>query len=85
MLFALKLPAAALALLAGGFTWLVTALGAAAVFFFSRENERLMTARERQEAIEKLEKEMKKASKMLEFEYAAVLRDRIIKLRGEKD
>jgi excinuclease ABC subunit B len=43
-----------------------------------------MTARERQEAIEKLEKEMKKASRMLEFEYAAVLRDRIIKLRGEK-
>ena len=29
-----------------------------------------------------LEKEMMKASKMLEFEYAAVLRDRIIKLRG---
>jgi len=44
MLFALKLPAGLLALLAGGFTWLVTALGAAAVFFFSRENERLMTA-----------------------------------------
>ncbi len=44
-----------------------------------------MTARERQEAIDKLEKEMKKASKMLEFEYAAVLRDRIIKLRGEKN
>ena len=43
-----------------------------------------MTAREKAEAIEKLEKEMKKASKMLEFEYAAVLRDRIIKLRGEK-
>ena len=43
-----------------------------------------MTARERQVAIDKLEKEMKKASKMLEFEYAAVLRDRIIKLRGEK-
>ncbi len=42
-----------------------------------------MTAREYKEAIEKLEKEMKKASKMLEFEYAAVLRDRIIKLRGE--
>ena len=42
-----------------------------------------MTARERQEAIDKLEKEMKKASKMLEFEYAAVLRDRIIRLRGE--
>ncbi len=43
-----------------------------------------MTQREREAAIEKLEKEMKKASKMLEFEYAAVLRDRIIKLRGEK-
>ena len=26
----------------------------------------------------------KHASKLLEFEYAAVLRDRIIKLRGEK-
>ena len=49
----------------------------------TREGVR-MTARERQEAIDKLEKEMKKASKMLEFEYAAVLRDRIIKLRGEK-
>ena len=31
-----------------------------------------------------VEKEMKEASKMLEFEYAAVLRDRIIELRGEK-
>ena len=29
-----------------------------------------------------VEKEMKEASKMLEFEYAAVLRDRIIELRG---
>ena len=35
------------------------------------------------EAIRKLEKEMKEASKRLEFEYAAVLRDRIIELRGE--
>ncbi len=43
-----------------------------------------MTAKEREAAIEKLEKEMRKASRMLEFEYAAVLRDRIIKLRGEK-
>ena len=31
-----------------------------------------------------VEKEMKEASKMLDFEYAAVLRDRIIELRGEK-
>jgi excinuclease ABC subunit B len=42
-----------------------------------------MTRRERDEAITKLEKEMAAAAKMLEFEYAAVLRDRIIKLRGE--
>ncbi len=42
-----------------------------------------MTRAERQQAIEKLEKEMRKASQMLEFEYAAVLRDRIIKLRGQ--
>ena len=44
-----------------------------------------MTRREREEAIQKLEKQMKEAAKMLEFEYAAELRDRIIKLRGEKD
>ncbi len=36
-------PPVLLALLAGTGTWLVTALGAAAVFFFSKENERLMT------------------------------------------
>ena len=34
-------------------------------------------------AIAKLEAEMKEASKRLEFEYAAVLRDRIIELRGK--
>ena len=39
--------------------------------------------RERLEMIAKLEKEMKEASKMLEFEYAAILRDRIITLRTE--
>ncbi len=44
MLFALRLPASALALLAGCFTWLATALGAAAVFFFSKEKERLLAA-----------------------------------------
>ena len=43
MLFALKLPAAVLALLAGCGTWLVTALGAAAVFFFSKDNEKHLT------------------------------------------
>jgi excinuclease ABC subunit B len=49
-----------------------------------REDGVRMTNRERDEAIRKLEKEMQHASKMLEFEYAAVLRDRIIKLRAEK-
>ncbi len=43
-----------------------------------------MTRKEREDAIAKLEKEMNKASKLLEFEYAAVLRDRIKKLREEK-
>ena len=45
--------------------------------------KRKLTEQERAAEIAKLEKEMKKASKMLEFEYAAVLRDRIIELRGE--
>jgi len=43
-----------------------------------------MTERERKAEIERLEKKMKEAAKMLEFELAAELRDLIIKLRGEK-
>ena len=43
-----------------------------------------MTERERKAEIERLEKEMKKAARMMEFEYAAVLRDELIRLRGEK-
>ena len=43
-----------------------------------------MTESERREEIAKLEKKMREAAKMLEFEYAAVLRDQLIKLRGEK-
>ena len=43
-----------------------------------------MTEYERREEIAKLEKKMREAAKMLEFEYAAVLRDQLIKLRGEK-
>ncbi len=42
-----------------------------------------LSKQERELEIKKLEKEMREASKMLEFEYAAVLRDRIIELRGE--
>ena len=45
-------------------------------------NKTQMSKKERDAAIEKLEKEMREASKRLEFEYAAVLRDRIIELRG---
>lgn len=41
----------------------------------------ILTEREKKEEIAKLEKAMKEASKMLEFEYAAVLRDKIMKLR----
>ena len=43
-----------------------------------------MTDRERLAEIERLEKQMKEAAKMLEFEIAAELRDRIILLKGEK-
>ena len=42
-----------------------------------------LSEQERRAEIAKLEKQMREASKMLEFEYAAVLRDRIIELRGE--
>ena len=41
-----------------------------------------LTRREVEEEIKKLEKEMAAAAKLLEFEYAATLRDRIIELRG---
>jgi excinuclease ABC subunit B len=50
-----------------------------------RENGVKLTDRERRDAIEKLEKQMREASRMLEFEIAAQLRDEIILLRGEKD
>ena len=46
-------------------------------------HHRKLNKAERDAEIRRLEKEMKEASKMLEFEYAAVLRDRIIELRGE--
>ena len=45
--------------------------------------KRKLSQQERDAEIKRLEKEMREASKMLEFEYAAVLRDRIIELRGE--
>ena len=42
------------------------------------------TRRERDDLIARLEKEMKEAAKMLEFEYAAILRDQIVALNKEK-
>ena len=41
-----------------------------------------MTKAEKEKEIARLEKQMKEAAKMLEYEYAAVLRDQIIQLRG---
>ena len=43
-----------------------------------------MTDKERLAEIERLEKKMKEAAKLLEFEIAAELRDQIILLRGKK-
>ena len=47
------------------------------------ENKR-MSSKEREKLIEQLTREMKSAAKMLEFEHAAYLRDRIEKLRKGK-
>ena len=41
-----------------------------------------MTKQEKEKEIARLEKQMRDAAKMMEYEYAAVLRDRIIELRG---
>ena len=50
----------------------------------SKLSKKKLSAAERQATIARLEKEMKQASRMLEFEVAAVLRDQIIQLRGIK-
>ncbi len=44
--------------------------------------EKYMTRAEKDQLIEKLTQDMKKAAKAMEFEYAALLRDRIIELKG---
>ena len=41
-----------------------------------------MTKVEKEKEIARLEKQMKEAAKMMEYEYAAILRDQIIELRG---
>ena len=43
-----------------------------------------LSAKEKANLIAQLEKEMKEASRRLEFEYAAILRDQIIELRGKE-
>ena len=48
-----------------------------------RKSGRKLTKRELEEEIARTEKQMKEAAKMMEFEYAAVLRDRLIELRKE--
>ena len=50
----------------------------------SKKSKKRLSEKERLATIAQLEKEMKAASKMLEFEYAAVLRDQIIELRKEE-
>ncbi len=48
----------------------------------SKSSRRQMSAAEKQALIEKLTEEMKNAAKILEFEHAAYLRDRINELKG---
>ena len=50
----------------------------------SKLTKRKLSDREREETIRQLEKKMKEASRMLEFEVAAILRDQIIELRNQK-
>ena len=47
-------------------------------------SKKKLTKTEKEKTILALTKEMKKASKMLEFEYAAVLRDRIESIKNSK-
>ena len=50
----------------------------------AKKDAKELTRKEREAEIRRLEKEMREASRMLEFEYAAMLRDRIIELRGNQ-
>ena len=48
------------------------------------QGAKTLTQKEKANLIANLEKEMKEASRRLEFEYAAILRDQIIELRGKE-
>lgn len=50
----------------------------------SKQKQKQMSVAEKQALIEKLTAEMKNAAKLLEFEHAAYLRDRINELKGKK-
>ena len=51
---------------------------------YSARQKPKMSKREQQALIDKLTKQMKEAAKLLEFEHAAFLRDKIAELKGEK-
>ena len=51
---------------------------------YSARQKSKMSKREQQALIDKLTKQMKEAAKLLEFEHAAFLRDKIAELKGEK-
>ena len=51
---------------------------------YSARQKNKLSKRETQMLIDKLTKQMKEAAKLLEFEHAAYLRDKIAELRGEK-
>ncbi|MBR6045857.1 MAG: excinuclease ABC subunit UvrB [Ruminococcus sp.] len=51
---------------------------------YSARQKNKLSKRETEQLIEKLTKQMKEAAKLLEFEHAAFLRDKIAELRGEK-
>ena len=59
--------------------FILLALFAVQVSLFAQEKK--MTRKEKDAEIAKLEKAMREAAKMMEYEYAAVLRDQIIELR----
>ena len=49
-----------------------------------RRSFKKLTRPEREKVIEQMSKEMKEAARLLEFEHAAFLRDKIQELKGEK-
>ena len=51
---------------------------------YSARQKSKLTKQETAQLIDKLTKEMKEAAKLLEFEHAAFLRDKIAELKGEK-